>query len=51
MICLRLERLARPGMQPSLAHEPNATMNLDLRRSSLARWTVLVGPHAAVERE
>ena len=40
MICLRLDRFARPGIQPSLAHEPKATMNFDLRRSILARWTV-----------
>ena len=29
-------RLARPGTQPSLAHEPNATRKADLRRSSRA---------------
>src|SRR5450759_2676803 len=39
-ICLRLDRLASPGMQPSPAHDPNETMNCDLRRRSLARWIV-----------
>ena len=37
MISLRLDRLARPGMQPSLAQDPKETMNFDLRRRSRAR--------------
>ena len=42
-------RLARPGMQPSLAHDPKATRSFDLRRSSRARCLVLRVADAARE--
>ena len=49
MMSLRLDRLARPGMQPSLAHEPKATTNLRLAPQQLGEVDRLVGPHAAAD--
>ncbi len=46
-----VDRFASPGMQPSLAHEPNATRNRDLRRSRCASSSLSVVRIPPVNRQ